>query len=155
MNRTEHLLFIVAEEAAEVGHRASKAARFGLNEVQSDRRVSNRDRLLGEFADLCGALELATGSTVEQIVHDLRPMFEAKKAKIEEFLRYSAEQGTLSELQIGQELYYGMVNDGGALIRRTAEGYELYEIPLYGGEPRFHKTLLTLGEAQGIADGWT
>jgi len=54
-----------------------------------------------------------------------------------------------------KDIYYNMCNDGGALIRPTEKGFELYEIPLYGGEPRFYDTFNTIEEAKKIADGWT
>ena len=55
-----------------------------------------------------------------------------------------------------RECYYNMVNDGGALIK-ILKGYyvDLYEIPLYGGEPVFIQKCETLKEAQTIADSWT
>lgn len=97
MNRQEHLLSIVAEECAEVAQRASKAGRFGIDEIQSGQELDNRERILYEFADLCGALELLNGGCViEQVVAGLRPQINAKKDKIEKFLAYSAQRGTLS-----------------------------------------------------------
>jgi hypothetical protein len=47
-----------------------------------------------------------------------------------------------------------MCNDGGALIKHVVNGYELYEIPLYGGEPIFFKTYKTIKEAMNQADKW-
>lgn len=96
MNRQEHLFTIVGEEGAEVTQRASKIARFGLAEVQPGHEKDNRARLLGEVADLCGALELALpGTSMDELVAALRPDIDAKKIKIEKFLEYSKEQGTL------------------------------------------------------------
>ncbi len=96
MNRSEHLFTIVGEEGSEVAQRASKVVRFGLTEVQPGQTLDNRARLLGEFADLCGALELALpGSDIQEMVMILRPDIDAKKVKIEKFLDYSKEQGTL------------------------------------------------------------
>jgi len=96
MNRQEHLFTIVGEEGTEVAQRASKIVRFGLTEVQPGQEKDNRARLLTEFADLCGALELAfDGSTIDEIVHELRPEIDAKKSKINRFLDYSKECGTL------------------------------------------------------------
>lgn len=97
MNRQEHLLTIVQEECNEVGQRASKAARFGLTEVQPGQSLDNETRLLGEFADLCGALELTLKKDIVEIVEFLRDPIDAKKAKIEHFLTYSKQMGTLSD----------------------------------------------------------
>lgn len=96
MNRSEHLFTIVGEEGAEVTQRASKVVRFGMAEVEPGKEQNNRTRLLGEFADLCGALELALNDgPIEGIVSILRPQIDAKKDKIEKFLEYSREQGAL------------------------------------------------------------
>ena len=96
MNRQEHLLTIIAEECAEVAQRASKASRFGLDEIQPGQEYDNRERILYEFIDLCGALELLNeGCIIEGMIADQRPRINAKKAKIEKFLAYSQECGTL------------------------------------------------------------
>lgn len=95
MNRSEHLFTIVGEEGSEIAQRASKIARFGLTEVQPGQALDNRARLLGEVADLCGALELALGKDIVEIVENLRDQIDAKKVKIETFLIYSKGQGTL------------------------------------------------------------
>jgi hypothetical protein len=101
MNRQEHLFTIVGEEGGEVAQRASKVVRFGLTEVQPGqepgKEKDNRARLLGEVADLCGAIELALpGTSMDELVAALRPDIDAKKVKIEKFLEYSKEVGTLS-----------------------------------------------------------
>lgn len=101
MTRNEHVLWIVAEESAEIGQRASKAARFGMDEIQPEQNLNNRGRLWYEFADLCGALELLNeGCVIEEVVRSLRPQIDAKKIKVEHFLKYSAECGTLDEGEI-------------------------------------------------------
>ena len=84
MNRNEHLLWILAEECAEVAQRASKAARFGLEEVQPGQPLSNSRRILQE--DGCLPAD------------DLRTQIDAKKLKVEKFLRYSRERGTLVDV---------------------------------------------------------
>ena len=54
------------------------------------------------------------------------------------------------------EIYHNMLNDGGALIKVFSNGsIELYEVPLYGGEPQFIQDCETLDEAMKIADTWT
>jgi len=95
MNRQEHLLTIVGEEAIEVAHRASKALRFGLLEIEPGQDLTNAQRLMGEFCDLIAALEMLNDETRMQLVLVDRPAFEAKKIKVEKFLAYSRELGTL------------------------------------------------------------
>ena len=99
MTRQDHLNWIVAEECLEIAQRMSKIARFGIGEVQPGQARNNRARMLLEFADLCGALEKALpGSDITEMVSALRPDIDAKKDKIEKFLTYSLECGTLAEV---------------------------------------------------------
>ncbi|MBA4187567.1 MAG: hypothetical protein C0467_06065 [Planctomycetaceae bacterium] len=95
MTRTEHLLVVLMEECNEVSQRAAKALRFGLSEVQPEQDATNAQRLASEMADLIGTWRLlAFEGRVDPI-----SMFgdsPAKKAeKIEKYLKYSAECGTL------------------------------------------------------------
>ena len=97
MNRQEHILTIVAEECAEIAQRASKALRFGLDEIEPGEDDDNFERMLAEFADLCGVLELVRpGASIEGMTKALRPKINAKKDRVESFLSYSKERGTLS-----------------------------------------------------------
>jgi NTP pyrophosphatase (non-canonical NTP hydrolase) len=92
MNRAEHLLSIVAEEAVEVAQRATKALRFGMGEVQPGQPHNNWQRIEFEFHDLIAALEMAHGRPLT-IKRDL---IDKKKAKVEKFLVLSEELGTLT-----------------------------------------------------------
>lgn len=96
MTRLEHLLWILSEECSETAQRASKAARFGLDDVEPGFRQNNAERIVGEFGDIIAAIEmLAEGGHIS--LPDLRAAIDAKKAKVEKFLTYSAERGTLSK----------------------------------------------------------
>lgn len=96
MNRREHLLTIVGEEAVEVAQRAAKALRFGLEEVQPGQDLTNLQRLMGEVYDLLGALEMLHEDVGRRMGIDLDAIA-AKKAKVENFLAYSRELGTLQD----------------------------------------------------------
>jgi NTP pyrophosphatase (non-canonical NTP hydrolase) len=86
MTEEQHLLVILAEECAEVAHRASKAIRFGMDEVQPGQKATNRERLEEELADLRTAAELLA----------LHVEFSVEKAeKINKFMAYARERGTL------------------------------------------------------------
>lgn len=88
MTRTEHLLTILAEECAEVAQRASKAARFGMSEVQPGQGDDNKRRLEKELADLLGVAELLElGLDTSEIV--------AKKKKVKKYMDYARKMGTL------------------------------------------------------------
>lgn len=97
MTRRDHLLVILMEECAEVAQRASKALRFGLDEIEPDQEEeeTNAQRLSREFADLRAAWELLLDDCA---VSDgpMNVRVQRKKTKVEKFLLYSREQGRLS-----------------------------------------------------------
>lgn len=88
MNETEHLLTILGEECAEVAQRASKAARFGLAEVQPGQAEDNRRRLERELADL-----MATAELLGLVVREEDKV--AKLEKLKKFMAYARQIGTL------------------------------------------------------------
>lgn len=95
MNRTEHLLTIMAEECNEVAQRISKALRFGLEEKQEGQEFTNAERIEHEMSDLLTvrAMLMEEGSLQEP--KDLAERCSRKFNKIECYLKYSAECGTL------------------------------------------------------------
>lgn len=95
MNRKEHLFTIISEECNEVGQRASKALRFGVNEVQPGQELTNAQRLIYEFSDLMAVMEMLVDEGHLPYVFD-RIMIEKKKKKIEEYIQYSKIMGTLT-----------------------------------------------------------
>jgi NTP pyrophosphatase (non-canonical NTP hydrolase) len=98
MTRTEHLLTILAEECAEVAQRASKALRFGPHEKQPGQDYTNLERIEAEMADLLGAYLMIADETKGMYQPEtLLGMRNLKKAKVEKFLNYSRECGTLRE----------------------------------------------------------
>lgn len=56
--KIQYLLGCLAEESAEVGQRAIKAVRFGLDEVQRGQNKTNFDRLDDEVHDLIAVYEM-------------------------------------------------------------------------------------------------
>ena len=96
MNRLEHLLTILGEEATEVAHRASKAIRFGLNEIQPGQPHTNLQRLHQELMDLIAAVDMiADDASAPWLRLQDDDAIAAKQAKVEKFLAYSLELGTL------------------------------------------------------------
>lgn len=57
MNKGEHLLTILGEEASELAVQVSKTNRFGMDE-QRDLPTSNRERLINEFNDVLAMAEM-------------------------------------------------------------------------------------------------
>jgi NTP pyrophosphatase (non-canonical NTP hydrolase) len=94
VNRTEHLLWIIAEECAEVAQRVSKAARFTLDERQPGQDLTNEQRIWQEFNDLMAGM-MMLGEERGYDGSD-RAQIEMKKAKVEKFLAYSRRVGTLT-----------------------------------------------------------
>lgn len=95
MNRLEHLLSILGEECAEVAQRSSKAMRFGMDEIQPGQEKSNEERIWQEMNDLAAIGEMLIEMRGSGGLS--RDAIEAKKAKVEKFLLYSIECGTLSD----------------------------------------------------------
>lgn len=96
MNRSEHLLVCLAEEADEVGQRVAKALRFGLSEVQPGQPLTNADRILEELRDLFAVAEILASEGVIGWAMPDRMEVLAKLNKIERFMAISREQGVLS-----------------------------------------------------------
>jgi hypothetical protein len=94
MTRQEHLLTIVGEECTEVHQRCSKALRFGMNEVQIDQPLSNKQRILQEFNDLVASMEMLFEQPIEELIS--KDEVSAKKKKVEKYLNYSVECGTVN-----------------------------------------------------------
>lgn len=87
-------LTILMEEAFEilpfVGGRASKAVRFGLDEVQPGQALTNKQRLSIECGDFAAVMDLL----VEAGAIDGRLMNEAifnKRAKLRKFLQFDPD----------------------------------------------------------------
>lgn len=97
MNRIEHLLTILSEECVETAQRASKAMRFGLDEIQPGQPLTNEERMWFEFADLTAAVEMVMEERGSSLPESFWEHVAAKKAKVEKFLLYSAQCGTLTE----------------------------------------------------------
>jgi hypothetical protein len=99
MNRIEHLLVIFAEECIEVAQEVSKALRFGVNE-QRDLPTSNLQRIEKEFSQLLAMREMLETEGV--FINIDFKVIRDKKAKVEEYLLYSKECGTLSANELGE-----------------------------------------------------
>lgn len=101
MTRQEHLHVIAMEECDEISHRISKAARFGMSEVQPHDNpdcLTNRARIRLELADLLGVLDLLGLFSVYNMDEpELIAAATRKQAKVEQFLLLSKQCGTLTE----------------------------------------------------------
>jgi len=96
MNREEHLLTILGEECAELHQEASKALRFGIDE-QRDLPTSNCERMQKEFNDVLALIEMLNDFYCDNIFSTDTTLINLKKLKVEKYLIYSKELGTLQE----------------------------------------------------------
>lgn len=92
MTEQQYLLVCLMEECDEVSQRASKALRFGMEEIQPGQELTNRERLKNEIADLYACFELIfeAGEDLEVPSKILQ-----KVNKIYKYARYSRELGIL------------------------------------------------------------
>lgn len=100
MNRQEWLLTTAMEECDEVSQRVSKALRFGMDEVQPDAAanpdgLTNRQRVMKEFYDLRATLGMA-GFDAWDGSDCARAAERAKVQKLDKYMAYAREQGTLA-----------------------------------------------------------
>jgi hypothetical protein len=85
------LLLQLGEECSELSQQISKCLRFGLEDIQPGKTLSNRERLFEEYNDLLAIAEM---------LHDYDVTFSydhtkvtAKREKVEKYLEFSRELG--------------------------------------------------------------
>lgn len=110
MNRQEHLITILSEELSELHQELCKALRFGVYEQQPNNPLSNCQRIFKEFNDVLAMVDMVNDSAVKTSFADAsvtlgerglmykdEAFITEKKAKVEKYLLYSKECGTLTE----------------------------------------------------------
>lgn len=94
MNRTEYLLTQLSSECMEVAHRVTKALQFGLFEVQPGQEFNNEQRLIQEYTDLLGTMDLLSEAGI--LVSEIKAEnIIAKKKKVAKYMEYAKSKGTL------------------------------------------------------------
>lgn len=91
-SEVNHLLFCLAEEAAELSQAACKAGRFGPEDTY-DNGVTNSEQIVKEFNDILGVMQvlLEHGIVLTGIANDTSV---AKKvAKVYKYMRYALHEG--------------------------------------------------------------
>lgn len=103
MNKTEYLLACLAEECGEVAQRATKALRFGLDEVQPYQEKTNRQRIKDELIDLITVWDMLCDDQMDEtmVIKYQAPSadfdaMEAKRQKIKKYMGYAKQCGTLN-----------------------------------------------------------
>lgn len=94
MNLQEYLLVSLAEECAEVAQRATKALRFGINEIQPGQPYPNGMRLMDELDDLLLIVKmLQDDGHLPTSSSDI----ESKRQKVFRFMDFAEECGKLTQ----------------------------------------------------------
>lgn len=96
MTEEQYLLTILIEECNETAQRATKALIFGLQEIQPEQPLTNAERIIYEFNDIIAIMELLMSRKLMETVYD-GVAIGLKKIKIEKYLEYSKECGTLTD----------------------------------------------------------
>lgn len=97
MTVEENLLVILMEECDETSQRASKAIRFTLEEVQPSQGLTNAERIVYEFNDILAVMEIMQERGMIRDVID-REAIDKKKAKVQKYIAYSEQLGTVKNL---------------------------------------------------------
>jgi hypothetical protein len=95
LTKKDYLLVLIMEECAEVAHRAAKALRFGLTEVQNGQVEDNAERLMHEIIDLDTVIEYLVESGDLKVPEDYPSRKADKILKIERYMRLSRNEGRL------------------------------------------------------------
>lgn len=96
MNKVEHLLVCLAEEASEIVKDASKSLRFGLNDVGPGLLTTNRERLIAEINDLLAIVDMLSSEGVLPSDWTDKQKQVRKKNKVRNFMEYARDKGVLS-----------------------------------------------------------
>ena len=98
MDRKEYLLTCLIEECSEVQKEATKALRFGMDDNWKDHGKQS-DRIVHEFIDLLSIYEMLIqdGHIKDVSVEEVLELTVAKKTRVEKFMGYARDRGTLVE----------------------------------------------------------
>lgn len=97
MNPADYLLSHLAQECSEVAIRCTKAQHFGLDEIQPEQPLTNRQRIAEELSDLYAMVEFMQdiGILPRFAARDFEARISAKHRKAKKFRDYSRELGRL------------------------------------------------------------
>lgn len=94
MNKMEHLLICLAEEAAEMQQAACKALRFGLDDGHPDGQTTNAEDIMKEYTDLIAIMTMLFEAGIIKDFNMDRAI-ELKREKVLGYMDYARERGTL------------------------------------------------------------
>lgn len=98
LTRTEYLLTKLGEECNEVGQMTSKTIIFGAGEHLPGHPRNNKERLEAEIIDFLGVVKMLQDDGVIDLDRpDVLDLIHAKINKVEKYMKYSIELGTLEK----------------------------------------------------------
>ena len=98
MNKTEHLLTCLMEECAEIQKAAAKALRFGLDDHAPNSDSTNAEDISTEIIDLLAVIEMLKEEKIipEIRQHNADSLIARKKEKVNQYMDYAKERGTMT-----------------------------------------------------------
>lgn len=101
MTAEQYLLGVLGEECAELAKIASKASRFGTDDVKPGlpEDKTNAVRMVEEYADLIAVFAMVASTNpymrevIEKRPHYVTKLIDAKKTKVEEMMKISRQKG--------------------------------------------------------------
>lgn len=96
MNRQEHLLTILSEECGEIAKEISKGLRFGLDDHHPTQVGTNAEKINLEYNDLVAVFEMLNDEGILEVKLDPE-LIKRKKERVEKYLLYAKERGTLKD----------------------------------------------------------
>jgi hypothetical protein len=99
MNVKEHILTCIIEECAEVQQAATKALRFGLEDGYPGTDRTNGKDLTTEFIELHALIQYANSRFIIDMpnVETQSKMMDTKLMKLEHYMQYAKQEGTLHD----------------------------------------------------------
>jgi hypothetical protein len=95
MNVEEYLLTCLNEESLEIAHAVNKAKRFGLDDINPDNGLTNREHILKEFNDQMGVFDMLIELGVFETPLIRTELVVKKREKLNIWMTYSRSKGTL------------------------------------------------------------
>ena len=95
MKKLEYVLLVLSEEGVEVSHAAHKVLRFTKDDSHTIGGPTNYEKLVEEYNDFLGTVELLNEMGFELPV--LRDRIDRKKRRIAEYMNYSRLIGVVKD----------------------------------------------------------
>lgn len=96
MNKQDHLILKLSEEAVEVSKECHKALTFGIDD-RYNRMPSIRQKIVMELNDLFAVVEMLQDEGVLPMIVVNEYLIDAKKKKVAKFMKYSKKKGKLTK----------------------------------------------------------